>query len=93
METKKKAVAKSSPKAAAKAKKIDIPAAAVAKMADWNEKHPEGKFSWVVIAPDTPAGQKICRTCKKEFREGRITRVDSKGAYCGPKCHRASFAK
>ena len=63
-----------------------VPAAAVAKMTKWNEKHPEDTFSWVVIANDSPAAQKSCRSCKKEFGVGRITRLTSRGVFCGPRC-------
>src|SRR5581483_12108183 len=66
----------------------EIPAAAVAKMTKWNEKHPDMKFSWVVIGPDTPTAQKSCKACKKEFHEGRVTRVTPEGAFCGPRCQR-----
>jgi hypothetical protein len=72
----------------------DIPANAIAKMTKWNEKHPDKKFSWVVIGADTPTAQQTCRSCKRKFRIGRITRIDEKGAYCGPNCQRsASKAK
>jgi hypothetical protein len=66
----------------------EIPAAAVAKMTKWNEQHPDMKFSWVVVGPNTPPAQQKCAACKKPFREGRVTRADAKGAYCGPKCQR-----
>jgi hypothetical protein len=66
--------------------KAEIPAKAVAKMTAWNEAHPELKFSWLVIGPDTPVAQQSCTTCHKKFRAGRITRVANGAAFCGPKC-------
>lgn len=47
-------------------------------MAKWNKQHPEDTFSWVAIADDTPAAQKSCRHCKKEFASGRVTRLTAK---------------
>lgn len=64
----------------------EIPADAIAKMTKWNEGHPDKAFSWVIVSAELPAAKRTCRTCKKEFREGRLTRVDSTGAYCGPRC-------
>jgi hypothetical protein len=70
-----------------------VPASVVARLTRWNDKYPQAKCAWIVIDDATPATQKSCRICKKEFRNGRITRIDSHGAYCGPKCHRTTFAK
>lgn len=64
----------------------EIPIDAIAKMKKWNEAHPDQKFSWVVVSVELPATQRVCKTCKKEFKDGRVTRVDAHGAYCGPRC-------
>jgi hypothetical protein len=76
------AVTKSEKTKAAK----DIPSDAIEKMTKWNKTHPTMAFSWAVISATLPAAKRICKTCKKEFREGRVTRVDETGAYCGPRC-------
>jgi len=70
-----------------KSTKSGVTAADVAKMTKWNEKHPDAKFSWIVIGPNTPAAQQACKSCEKKFGEGRVTRLTSEGhAVCGPRC-------
>ena len=64
----------------------EIPPEAIAKMKQWNEAHPEMKFSWIVVGPDTPPSQRACKHCENEFRNGRVTRLTSEGTYCGPRC-------
>jgi hypothetical protein len=64
-------VATNNPPSPAKASKTKagIPTDAIAKMTKWNEAHPEKKFSWVIVSVEMPAAKRVCRTCKKEFRE------------------------
>jgi hypothetical protein len=82
----KKTTSKESTKSKATPTPKAVSADDVAKMTKWNTKHPELKFSWVVIADNTPTAQKSCRVCKKEFRNGRVTRLTDKGTYCGSRC-------
>ena len=74
------------PAPATKPTKSELPAGVLDKMAKWNKANPDAKISFVVIGKETPTEHQTCRTCQKKFRHGRITRIDSKGAYCGPKC-------
>ncbi len=81
---------------ATKAKRTttEISSEAAAKMKKWNEAHPEMKFSWIVVGPDTPPSQRTCKHCDNEFRNGRVTRLTSEGTYCGPRCQqKAAKAK
>jgi len=65
----------------------EISAADIAKMTKWNEKHPDAKFSWIVIGANTPTAHQTCKSCAKKLSDGRVTRLTSEGhAVCGPRC-------